>query len=109
MHYALKMPQVREVGRMYQAGHSLGQIAKHFGVSLTAVSSALRLLDIQPRSRAEGSRLAFGVQLEWEGKRMTLTEWSQHLGINRGTLSSRYRAGKSVQEILRPRRNEEME
>ena len=100
-HYALKMPQVHEAGRMYRAGRSLDQIATHFGVSMTAVRSALTLLGIQPRSRAEATRLHHGVQLEWNGKRMTLREWSEHLGIPRTTLSSRYQAGKPVREILR--------
>lgn len=101
MNYVLKMPQVREAGRLYQGGRSLGQIADHFGVSVTAVRNALTLLDIQPRSRAEGARLVHGVQLEWDGKRMTLREWADHLGIPRTTLSSRYQSGKPVREILR--------
>jgi hypothetical protein len=101
MHYAFKMNQVQEVGRMYQAGRSLGQIAAHFGVSVTAVRSALKVLDIQPRSRAEGARLHFGVWLEWNGRRMTLGQWAQHLGRPRDTVASRYRAGKPIAEILR--------
>lgn len=38
--------------------------------------------------------------LEYEGKRMTLTQWSLLLGVSRGALAHRYYRGHSVERIL---------
>ena len=48
---ALNMPQVREAGALYEAGHSISTVASLFSVSIGAVRSALRVLDIKRTSR----------------------------------------------------------
>ena len=39
-------------------------------------------------------------KITYNGDTLTLTEWSERLEINRTTLSGRYRAGWSVEDIL---------
>lgn len=38
--------------------------------------------------------------IEYNGVTKTLTEWGQHLGINRGTLSARLRRGWNVDDAF---------
>lgn len=40
--------------------------------------------------------------LEFSGKRQSLADWADHLGVPYSFLSSRYQAGWSVEEILNP-------
>lgn len=40
------------------------------------------------------------IYLEHNGVRATFSEWSDRLGISRGTIRSRYYAGKSIEQIL---------
>lgn len=99
--YRLNMPQAKEAARLYAENHSLRQIAESFGVSQFAVASAIEAVGAELRSREEGARLRHGVFIEYQGKRLTLSEWARELGKPRSTIASRYQVGKSVADILR--------
>ena len=40
------------------------------------------------------------VNITFNGKTMNLTQWADHLGMNRGTLQTRYKNGWSVEDML---------
>ena len=43
------------------------------------------------------------VWIEWQGQKKNLTQWAKELGINRGTLNSRYsRNGLRPPELFKP-------
>jgi hypothetical protein len=50
------MPQAKQAVLMYQQGHSQPQIAVALGLCRSSVRTALRLMDVQPRSQTEGYR-----------------------------------------------------
>jgi hypothetical protein len=52
---------------------------------------------IDPNSRRE--RL-----ISHDGRSMSMTAWEKHLGLNRGTIQTRLRRGKSIEEALAPAR-----
>lgn len=49
--YALKMQQCKTAAALYEEGFSIRQVADYFGVSHTAIKSALALLDVKHREK----------------------------------------------------------
>ena len=49
----------------------------------------------------QGSNKRNNVFLEFNGETHTLSEWAKKLGINRNTIDTRYKAGKTPAEILK--------
>lgn len=49
--YALKITQCKTAGELYEEGYSIRQVADYFGVSHTAVKSALALFGIKHREK----------------------------------------------------------
>lgn len=50
--------------------------------------------------RQQNNNLKTNVILDYQGKSMTIHEWSDYLGVNYQAMRSRYRKGASVEEIL---------
>jgi hypothetical protein len=92
--------QMHQAAELYREGKSRRQVAEHFGVSANAVRTALRCAGVPARSRLHGVRLRHGVPLEYNGQRLTISQWAQRLGVPYPTLRSRYQIGKPVAQIL---------
>lgn len=54
------------------------------------------------RDRIQSSMRQRAGQVSFAGERRSVAEWAERYGINRQTLHSRLRRGKSLQEALRP-------
>lgn len=98
--YALTMPEATRAARLYEQGLSLRQVASELSRSQCAISNALAAQGVPMRSRLHGTRLRHGVFLEQDGKRLTLGQWAQRLGVPYSTLKSRYQVGWPVARVL---------
>lgn len=94
----LTMPEATQAVRLYEQGLSIRQIARELGRGHNTIASALA--GTPKRSRLHGTRLRHGVYLEKDGKRLTISQWAQRLGVPRTTLQSRYQAGWPVARVL---------
>ena len=51
--------------------------------------------------RDQANNRSSNVVIEWEGQRMTLAQWADHLGVPRTTLGSRRRRGEVPPTLFR--------
>lgn len=99
---ALTMPEYTQAARLYRQGLSVRQIAREMGRGHNTIANVLAAQGVPMRSRLHGSRLRHGVFLEQDGKRLTLGQWAQRLGVPYSTLKSRYQVGWPVARVLQP-------
>lgn len=56
--FALNTAQIAKAADMHAHGHSLGDIAVHFGISRQAIKNGLAVIGVKPRDREQARRIA---------------------------------------------------
>lgn len=77
-----------------------GDLAKEAGISMDLIRH--RLKSGMTVNQAINASNLNERQIEHNGLSMSMAAWERHLGLNRGTVETRLRRGKSVEEALAP-------